>query len=446
MAVVDLLTEARRLDADWENLVLVTRGTSYTWGGLEWTVQERAGQLADRGATRGTIFPFEAEADEDGILDLLTLWHMGITPAPLNPNLTEVERTRARRVLEGVEPEGAQVVLWTSGTSGLPRGVALSWSSLLAVHDASRRRLGSDHTDHWLASLSPAHVGGLSLIVRALLLDGQLVAYGRLTTEELSDLVDSSEPLPGGVNVPVDSVSLVPTQLHRLLEHRGDRPAPSTMKRVLVGGAHAPSSLLSRALDLGWPVALTYGMTEMSSQVATAPPDVVRRKPGTVGQPLAGVQLRIADDGEILLKGETRALLYVGSDEPMADKDGWYHTGDLGHRDADGDLWITGRRSDRIVSGGVNVDALEVEEALRGHPAVVDACVGGIPDEEWGEVVAAWVVPVEGEFDLDEVAEWVAGRLAPAKRPRRWVVDRELPLYANGKVDRALIASLMNEA
>ena len=111
--------------------------------------------------------------------------------------------------------------------------------------------------------------------------------------------------------------------------------------------------------------------------------------------------------------------------------------------DEDGDLWITERRSDRIVTGGVNVDATEVEESLREHPAVMDACVVGVPDVEWGETVVAWVVPVEGEFDLDEVEGWLRERLAGPKRPRRWVVETEVPLNRNGKVDRALVREML---
>jgi O-succinylbenzoic acid--CoA ligase len=257
-------------------------------------------------------------------------------------------------------------------------------------------------------------------------------------------------------------ISLVPTQLLRVLEHRANREAPDTLRSVLVGGAHAPVALVERALAAGWPVALTYGATEASSQVATAPPELVRRKPGTVGPPLSGVELLVAANGEILVRGPTRALAYVGEEAPssdgapilaeggavhddvvkgavLADDDGWYHTGDLGRFDEDGDLWITGRRIDRIVSGGVTVDAVEVEEALRAHPTVIDACVVGLADEEWGERIVAWVEPVVGEFDVDAVSADLRTRLGAAKLPRAWYVAGGLPRNANGKVDRAAV-------
>jgi acyl-CoA synthetase (AMP-forming)/AMP-acid ligase II len=162
---------------------------------------------------------------------------------------------------------------------------------------------------------------------------------------------------------------------------------------------------------------------------------------------MPGVEVRIDASGEIQCRGPTRALGYVGGRfGPLADPEGWYATGDLGRIDDDGLLRITGRRIDRIVSGGVTVDAVEVEEALRSHPAVVDVCVVGVPDAEWGERVAAFVVPVEGEFDVEEATEHLRDALMAAKVPRLWRLTAELPRNANGKVDRGAVRSLLSEA
>jgi O-succinylbenzoic acid--CoA ligase len=450
MAVVDVMAVAMEDDGAEAGLTLITPDTSYTMAGLAHAVQEVAQRLRAEGGEPGRIVPVVVEPDEEGILELLALWHLGATPMPLNSRLTGRERQAAMDALGGAPNHGAQVVLWTSGTSGSPRGVALSFEALAASSHAVSKRVDAWPRNTWLASLSPAHVGGLALLVRAILTEGRIVAYGPLTASRMSEVLQGTDALPWGVSPPVSHVSLVPTQLHRILDHRGDEPAPETLECVLLGGAHVPPKLLDRALALGWPVSLTYGMTEMCSQVATAPPSVVRKKPGTVGKPLDGVTVKVADDGEILTRGPTMALGYLRPSEgeapvlePVAEAGGWYHTGDLGHQDESGDLWITGRRSDRIISGGVNVDATEVEDVLRGHPAVMDACVVGAPDEEWGEVVVAWVVPVEGEFDLDGVEAWLGERLSAAKRPRRWVVEDAVPLNANGKPDRALVRKLV---
>jgi len=384
----------------------------------------------------GRVVPITLGTDGADIVEVLALWELGAVVAPLNPRLTGTERAYAHSVLTTVAPpSGASAVLWTSGTSGRPRGVALSADNLVAVTRASADRLSLSDNDVWLASLSLAHVGGLVLVVRSLVLGGTLAATGALDTEALSNALDGGDGGPAPTHV-----SLVPTQLHRLLEHRGEGCVPDTLACALIGGAHAPERLVRRALDDGWPLCLTYGATEMTSQIATADARLVMRKPGTVGAPLPGIECVTSDDDEILVRGSTRALGYVGDDaSPLADADGWYHTGDLGRLDDEGHLWVTGRRIDRIVSGGFTVEAREVEEALREHPSVIDACVVGVPDPEWGERVAAWIEPVVGEFDVTLVDEWIQTRLTAAKRPRLWHTGGTLPRNANGKVDRSAV-------
>lgn len=415
---------------------------TFTLDTLTAAVDARAEALAEEGVRPGDLHPVVVEADASGVVTLLALWRLGAVPVPLNPRLTADERAQAVDALAGKDPGEAQVVLWTSGTSGRPRGVALSWEAMATHVAAASRRLELDPArDVWLASLSLAHIGGLMVVVRALLTGSGLMAPGPVASPALPGLLMGTSVPGGGAPVP-SHVSLVPTQLLRVLDFAGDGPPPPSLRCVLLGGAHTPRDLLFRALDAGWPVALTYGMTEMASQVATALPEAVRRKPGSVGRPLDGVDVRVATDGEVLVRGPTQASGYLDG-TPLADARGWYATGDLGEVDADGDLWITGRRSDRIVTGGVNVDATEVEEAIRRHPAVADVCVAGVPDAAWGEAVAACVVPVEGEFDLDAVEAWLRDRLSGPKRPKRWKVVQALPLNANGKVERARVRGLL---
>jgi len=448
--VVDLLewvlAGKRGPRVDPARVALVWPGGSCTYEELNRSVDERARALAAEGVDAKAVRPTVASNDVDGIITLLATWRCGATVAPLNPKLTRLEADGARTVLEGVATE-AQVILWTSGTAGMPRGVALSFDNLRANTSAVGDRLGSSADDVWLASLSIAHVGGLSLVARALMTGAAVYAAGTFDVAVASRLIDGPRPSNderpfGGLLCAVTHVSLVPTQLRRLLDHRSEGP-PTSFRCALIGGARAPADLVTRALEAGWPISLTYGMTEMTSQVATAPPAHVRSKPGASGKPLEGVELKIDEWGEILARGRTRAIGYVGSDEAIADADGWYHTGDLGHIDDAGDVWVTGRRIDRIVSGGVTVDAVEVEQALRAHPAVADACVVGVTDAEWGEVVGACVVPAEGEFDLDAVDESLRDRMSVAKRPRLWWVENELPLNANGKVERARVKALL---
>jgi O-succinylbenzoic acid--CoA ligase len=442
MAVVDVLAASPAASND---VLLASPERAWTRAELEGAVDERAEKL--RGAHEpGAVVPVVVDADAAGVIELLALWRLGATPAPLNRLLTEPERAAAADTLRrsGMtrDEPGAHAILWTSGTAGRPRGVGLSFAALEANAAASRERLGLSERDAWLASLSPAHVGGLALVTRALLIGCKLLAYGRFDAQRTWHAIR----LAGSVDLRPTHLSLVPTQLLRLVEASRGASPPETLRCVLVGGAGVPGELLARATSRGWPVALTYGLTEATSQVATSPPEATRRKPGSVGRPLAGVQVRIADDAEILVRGRTLASGYIGDRaSPLLDAEGWHHTGDVGRLDDDGDLWVIGRRVDRIVSGGVTVDAVEVEEVLRSHPGVADACVVGVSDATWGERVAAWIEPVD-TLDLDDLDAFARTRLSAAKLPRHYHVELGLPRNANGKADRTSVLDALRRA
>lgn len=341
-------------------------------------------------------------------------------------------RTDGREVhLHPAEPELPRFLLWTSGTRGRPRCVRLSMDNLLAIARGSRERLDLRADDRWLASLSLAHVGGLALVIRAVHVGSGLVVRERFDAADFNRLADEGA---------ITHASMVPTMLRRVLDDREGRPAPSSLRCLLVGGDHTPEALLERALEAGFPVALTYGLTEASSQVATAGPELVRRKPGTVGASLPGVRLRIAANGEILVRGPTVAAGEVDI------VDGWLRTGDIGELDDDAHLRVTGRLSDRIISGGFNVDPAEVEEVLRRHPDVADAAVVGLDDPEWGErVVAAVVVEKPAAVPAPELDAHCRRYLAGPKRPRSISVVDSLPRNPNGKVDRSALRVLLSE-
>jgi len=383
------------------------------------------------------------------------VWKAGGVAAPLNQKWTGREKAEALRELtprfvldnpkaetfqgvedrssskphsfEGKEDEPA-VHLLTSGTTGRPKLVRLSFENLRASAMASKDRLGLSAGDRWLGSLSPAHIGGIALIARAALLRSVLVLRGPFEVGLFVDLIREEA---------VGFASLVPTMLHQTLDAWGDAEIPESLRCLLIGGASAPPDLVRSAIKRGFPLALTYGLTEASSQVATAPVALVREKPGTVGHPLSGVEVQVAESGEIVVKGATVAAGQVESD-------GWLHTGDLGRMDDDGHLWINGRLSDRIITGGVNVEPLEVERVLEALPWVEEAAVVGIPDPEWGEkVVAAIVEANPGAFvQRDELDRHVRAELSPAKRPREFRAVGHLPRNRNGKLDRETVRAL----
>lgn len=329
--------------------------------------------------------------------------------------------------LPGPAAADPHTVMPTSGTSGHPKAAAFSLATHLRHARAAADRLGLGAEDRWLAALAPAHIGGLALWLRAAVLGSCVVATQGFDAGTVTQLVDEGA---------ITHASLVPTMLHHLLDAREASP-PEGFQLALVGGAPCPPALRDRALEAGWPIALTYGLTEAASQVATAPPSLVRAKPGTVGEPLDGVEVAIGEDEEVLVRGPTLFEGYLGEGEDPVDADGWLHTGDAGELDEDGHLWITGRLSDRIVTGGLTVDPVEVEGVLTEHPGVEAACVVGTPDEEWGEVVTAAVVPrKEDTLDADTLRSFCEGKLASGKLPRGFAFLDALPRNANGKVDR----------
>lgn len=330
--------------------------------------------------------------------------------------------------------ERALAIVHTSGTTGRPRGVVLSRRAFVAAARASAANLGWREDDRWLLPLPLAHVGGLSIVTRCLLAR-RTVVLG--SGDDVGSLLDSVH------RHRVTLLSLVPTVLRRILDLDPPVRPPDHLRAVLLGGGPAAPTLLEQAVDQGWPVLTTYGLTEACSQVTTQRYGTVNRGEAGSGPPLPGVELRIGDDDEIQVRGPTLFSRYVpaGAGSPFIDGD-WFPTGDRGRIDDRGNLHVLGRRADRIVTGGENVDPAEVEHALETLAGVREACVFGVPDDEWGEVVCVAVVPEatgDTEADRRRLARQIhelRGRLAPFKLPRRLAVVESLPRTATGKVDR----------
>jgi O-succinylbenzoic acid--CoA ligase len=299
--------------------------------------------------------------------------------------------------LEGgrpVEPSDA-VVVATSGSTGEPRGVVLTHDAVAASARATSDRLAVSAGDHWLACLPLAHVGGLSVVTRALL---------RGTALTVHDRFDPAAAMASGATL----VSLVAAALRRV--------DPVVFRVVVLGGGPAPPNRPPNAVT-------TYGMTETGSGVVYD------------GLPLDGVEVRIAGDGEIHLRGPMLLRAYRDGEVPV--RDGWLATGDLGRWRDDGRLHVEGRRADLITTGGENVWPAPVEAVLRRVGGVADVAVAGVPDDEWGEQVAAYVVPAaSGPPTLDQLRAAVKEELPSWCAPRRLVLVAALPRTSLGKVAR----------
>ncbi len=338
---------------------------------------------------------------------------------------------------------GIGAVLPTSGTEGRPRFALHEWRSLRANAIASSERLGFGPGGRWLATLAWAHVGGLAVPLRAAAAGAAVALAG--------PRFDAASVARALGELAVTHLSLVPAMLHGLLAV-GARP-PGSLRAVLLGGAATPPDLVERALSAGWPIALTYGLTEAGSQVTTATPAEVRAGDRSAGVPLTGVEVRIRPSaaadvgpdgapapGHIEVRGDTLFRGYVG--QPAQPPGAWFATGDLGRLDAQGRLEVTGRLSDRIVSGGSNVDPVQVEGVLAAHPEVREVAVIGVPDDRWGQVVAAVVAGEDPDLPA-RLDPWCRERLSGPRVPRRWKVLDRLPRTATGKVDRARLGTLL---
>lgn len=340
----------------------------------------------------------------------------------------------------GFEPAGVRnaddpfCIMYTSGTTGLPKGVVLTYGNFFASAAGSAFNLGVLPGDRWLACLPLFHVGGLSIIIRSVLYGTAVVLHRQFDERAVSASLRNDR---------VTHISVVATMLQRLLDI-DPRPCPPQLRVVLVGGGPVPQPLLERAAGLGYPVVQTYGLTETASQVATlAPADAIARL-GSAGKPLVTTRLRIdarpGEPGEILVAGPVVTPGYFRRPEATAAaiRDGWLHTGDIGRLDDDGYLYVLDRRDDLIVSGGENVYPAEVEALLVRHPSVRDAAVVGLPDPVWGQVVVAAVV-ADGAIDAAELREWIRARIAGYKVPARIEKVESLPMTASGKVQRRLV-------
>lgn len=346
--------------------------------------------------------------------------------ALLHPRQSPGELARQRDLVASASfAAGEAIVLFTSGSTGAPRGVVLSRDALLAAADASSQHLGWRDDDRWLVALSLAHAGGLAPIVRCLVARKPVVLES--DGEPLADLLAR-----------VTLASLVPTQLANVLSDPAWRPSPG-LRAVLLGGAAASPRLLELAAARGVPVLVTYGTTETFGQVATAP--LARAgDPRAPLVPLRSVAIAAGTPAEpkrIRIRGPMLATRYLDG-EPIAPE---LETADLGFIEH-GTLHVVGRADDVIITGGENVHPSAVEAALVTTPGVRAACAFGIPDVYWGQIVCA-AIAVDATFDA-EVARHHWHTTMPAhQRPREITIIRgELPALANGKVDRFRASAL----
>ncbi|YCA43274.1 o-succinylbenzoate--CoA ligase [Bacillus sp. JZ8] len=356
-------------------------------------------------------------------------------------SFSEVKKLEERNLSfqEEVSLSDVATIMYTSGTTGNPKGVVQTYGNHWWSATGSSLNLGLHDNDRWLLAVPLFHISGFSILIRSVIYGMTVILHEKFEAERVQHAIFHE-----GVTI----ISCVTAMLQKMLEHLHE-PYPDTFRCLLLGGGPAPLPILEKCKEANIPVYQTYGMTETSSQIVTLSPEDALTKLGSAGKVLFPAQLKIKSEnpqeaGEIVVKGPnvTKGYLYNEEATNKAIIDGWLHTGDMGYVDEDGYLYVLDRRSDLIISGGENVYPAEIESVLLSHPAVKEAGVTGQDDERWGKVPAAFLV-VAHSIEESELKSFCQKRLASFKIPANFYFVDELTRNASNKLVRRKLFSLL---
>jgi acyl-CoA synthetase (AMP-forming)/AMP-acid ligase II len=445
-------------------------------------VAHAAALLARLGVGPGDVVAVVLPNRLELIISLFATWRLGAAATPVNPGLTlaemqyQVDDAGAKVVIgEGldldaavvvepgelaqesqlhtepvdVDPDALALLIYTSGTTGKPKGVMLDHANIAAMCDMTGAALGVTAADHSLLILPLFHVNGIVVgTLTPLLAGGRVTVAGRFSPKTFFGLVERVKPT---------YFSAVPAMYAMLTSMpEAGTTDTSSLRLVVCGAAPMPAELISRVEEtLGVVLVEGYGLSEGTCASTLNPYDGLR-KPGTVGLPLAGQEVRVVDElgrplpqggrGEVVIRGANVMRGYLNRLEDTAKTivDGWLHTGDVGVFDDDGYLRIVDRIKDMIIRGGENIYPKEIETALYGHEGVLEVAVVGRPDDVLGEVVVAYVAPrPDAEVTAEELHALCAVRLAKYKRPVLIEMLDALPKNAVGKIDKPTLRELV---
>jgi len=404
---------------------------------------DRAHVLAQQlECTQGTVLALQAQAMAELALSAHAASRLERAVFPLNPALPSQRREGVLQAAGGPVADGVELFIATSGTQGEPKVVMLSSANLQAGVLASRSRLPLQVGDTWLACLPLYHIGGMAILYRCAEAGAAVVLHEGFDPQRVWNDLEKYR---------ITHISLVPAMLARLLDICRDSPPP-VLRAALIGGGPLSAALAERARAAGWPICVSYGMSEAGSQVATLCDLPQGWIPGQVGSPLPGFEVEVVGEdgfatsgiGRIRIRG---AAVMAGYANPQREvglglTQGWFTSGDLGHIDVQGNLTVLGRHDDMLVSGGTNVHPQQVEEVLKRCPGVTDAALTSVEDDIWGDLL---VLAVVADANDEKLEKWCRNELTGAMRPRRFIRLPALPRNALGKLDRQALRDLVRQ-
>jgi O-succinylbenzoic acid--CoA ligase len=474
----------KRAELSPGRVALEFEAQTYTFAELDKRAEELAYKLATKGLKRGDRCAILIHNHPDSIILIHSLFYLGVNMVMLNHRLSvselvfqlldseakmlisssifsekvaeikqefssihmiELEQmnfvpaANSATILSEFDLRDTVTIMYTSGTTGHPKGVIQTFGNHWWSAIGSVLNLGLTEKDCWYLGVPIFHISGFSILMRNVIYGMKVMLVEKFNEAEANQMI-----LEKGVTI----MSVVTAMLNRMVDNFGGNQYPNSFRCMLLGGGPAPLSLLETCKEKRIPVYQTYGMTETSSQIVTLAPEDSMRKVGSAGKALFPSQLRIEVDGRIANPNEPGEIVVSGPNvtsgyfnrieaTKLAIKEGWLYTGDIGYVDEEGFLYVLDRRSDLIISGGENVYPAEIESILSKHPAVFEAGVTSLEDDQWGQVPVAFVIKREGvEAGEEEILMHCKHFLAGYKVPKKVVFCEKLPRNASNKLLR----------